>query len=399
MYPPRLLLVLLCLLLPALRAADEPSTRTWTDLKGRTLEAELTGVDAAGRALLRIFDKPVPVDPKTLCEADRRYIKNWVADRKLHALSATTTSMLEQAAKPPAAPLQVVNPRTYKPPPSGFFARSQAEIKDALSAIDSRKDAGVQPGEQKALNRLNGFRYLCGLPHGVTINREFQPFVDAGARICKAIGRLDHGPPNPGWAEDEYEKARKGTGSSNLFATSGGGGIEIAASSVNAYLDDGATNPNLGHRRWCLNPRMGATAFGAFEGYSAMWAMDGSGPSVDWEYVAFPAPGYFPSDFFGRRYQWNVTLNPKLFDGYQKLTAEQVRVYDLHRNQDVPDDKMTPLKLEYFNVDLGGYGVPNSIGFLPEDVDIDKGSRYRVEIHGLDRKGKDGPLVYLVEFF
>ena len=37
--------------------------------------------------------------------------------------------------------------------------------------------------------------------------------------------------------------------------------------------------------------------------------MDGTGPSVDWEYVAFPAPGYFPSDFFGRRYQWIDTLS------------------------------------------------------------------------------------------
>lgn len=65
MVPPRLLL-LVSACSWVLRAADEPATRTWTDLKGRTLEVELTGVDATGRALLRIFDKPVPVDPKTL---------------------------------------------------------------------------------------------------------------------------------------------------------------------------------------------------------------------------------------------------------------------------------------------------------------------------------------------
>jgi hypothetical protein len=50
-------------------------------------------------------------------------------------------------------------------------------------------------------------------------------------------------------------------------------------------------------------------------------------------------------------------------------------------------------------VNLDGFGVPNSVGFLPEDVDLDKGDRYRVEIHGMAKDGMNGPLVYVVEFF
>jgi hypothetical protein len=384
---------------PAPAPSAEPE-RTWTDLRGRTLTATLLAADAADRVTLKLSGGAVvTLALGTLSGPDQRYVRNWRADAALRDLAGQTSRFLEEAAKPPAPPPTLVSPRAYQPPASPYFTRSKAEIQETLKGILQRKDSGLVEGEQRALNRLNAFRYLCGLPHGVSIRREYQPYVDAAARLCRAIGRLDHGPPNPGWAEEEYEKGRRGAGSSNLFATSGGGGVEIAAGSVTAYLDDGATNPNLGHRRWCLNPRLGATAFSGHEGYSAMWVMDGSGPEVDWEFVAFPAPGYFPAEFFGRRYQWNVTLNPARFSGWKEVTAEQVKVYDLRRETEVPADQMKPLKLEYFNVDTGGFGVANSIGFLPEGVDLDKGSRYRVEIHGLERKGHSGPLVYLVEFF
>lgn len=388
------LALLLALLLPGVTRA-----RTFTDVTGRTLEADLAGVDKDGRVLLSINGKVTPVPWDRLSARDQRYVKSWQADRKLQGLSEFSSAAIEQAAQPrPVTPAPVARRPADKVAADPSFPRSKEEVKQTVKTILDRRDPSLNDGEQAALNRLNAFRYLCHLPHDVTINRDFQPFVDGAARICRAIGRLDHGPPNPGWPEDDYQRARKGAGSSNLFATSGGGDISIAAGSVTAYMDDGATNPNLGHRRWCLNPRMGATAFGAHEGYSAMWAMDGSGSAGDWDFVAFPAPGYFPREFFGERYQWNITFNPETTHGMGEVTADRVKVFPLRRNADVPDDRMEPLRLEYFNVNLDGFGVANSIGFLPEGVELDKGERYRVEIHGLKRKGPD-PLVYIVEFF
>jgi hypothetical protein len=374
--------------------------RSWTDVNGRTIDAELTGVDSQNRALLKTSQKVVAVPLDQLSPSDRKWVKNWVTEKQLANLSAQTSRTLEEAAKPPVvAPSP--NPRAIAAQTAdgaGFFPRSRDQVQSGVKAILARRSDGLKEGEQAALNRLNAYRFLCGLPHDVAISRDFQPMVDGAARICKAIGKLDHGPANPGWPEAEYQQARRGAGTSNLYATSAGGGVEIAPASVDAYLDDGATNPNLGHRRWCLNPRMGLTAFGAHEGYCAMWAMDGSGEDPKWKFVAFPSPGYFPRDFFGKRYQWNITFNPEEFRGFEKLTASDIKVYKL-RSGTVDSADGRAVRLEYFNVNLDGFGVPNSVGFLPEDVDLDKGDRYRVEIHGMAKDGMNGPLVYVVEFF
>lgn len=132
-----------------------------------------------------------------------------------------------------------------------------------------------------------------------------------------------------------------------------------------------------------------------------MWAMDGSGPSVEMGIRRLPRPRAFPADFFGRRYQWNVTLNPKLFELTQKLTADQIGSTTSTATRTCPTTRWPTPSWEYFNVDLGGYGVPNiRVTSSPRTW---TSTRARATAWGVPTastaRARTGPLVYLVEFF
>jgi hypothetical protein len=141
------------------------------------------------------------------------------------------------------------------------------------------------------------------VPHAdLALVDTFNRHADAGSKLCERIGRLDHTPENPGLPEDEYAFAYTGTSRSNLFQGNGMPG------SVPAYMDDSdARNiDRVGHRRWCLNPAMVKTGFGASGVFAAMWAHDASRKDVpDFDYVAYPAMGYMPDYYFGARHAWS----------------------------------------------------------------------------------------------
>ena len=45
-----------------------------------------------------------------------------------------------------------------------------------------------------------------------------------------------------------------------------------------------------------------------------MWTTDAVKPPYDnFRFVAFPAPGYVPVDFFHPRHAWSLSLNPRDF--------------------------------------------------------------------------------------
>jgi hypothetical protein len=148
----------------------------------------------------------------------------------------------------------------------------------------------------------------------------------------------------------------------------------------------------VGHRRWCLNPAMGKSAFGSFGNQAAMYAFDGSNRDVpDWDFVAYPARGYMPTSHFGARQAWSVSPNMAKF---KKPDPSKIKV----SVQAVSPGKLAPLgpplKLDYFKVDLGGYGSGPAIIFRPAGVVLGQDSVYRVDIAGL----ADAPIQYVVHF-
>ncbi|MFQ5843599.1 MAG: hypothetical protein ACE5JG_01275, partial [Planctomycetota bacterium] len=245
-----------------------------------------------------------------------------------------------------------------------------------------------------ALKRLKAYRYLAGVPwKDLELDAQLCRYAEAGARLCERVGRLSHTPPNPGLPAAEYRFGRTGTLNCNL---SGGGPVEY---SVDGYMNDSdPTNiGRLGHRGWCLSPRMLRTGFGYGSRFSAMWATDtGRGRVPDYDFVAFPPRGYAPVEFFGPDYAWSVFLNPTRFSKPTSV-AVRVRVFPLDE-QLAPAP--TPLEIDAFKVVPEASGIPWLIVFRPGGIELRPESRYWVEIRGLEsRKAKRaGALTYLVEF-
>ena len=72
---------------------------------------------------------------------------------------------------------------------------------------------------------------------------------------------MEHKPKKPaGVSQEFYQLAYEGTSSSNL----GQGYRNLSTAITDGWIDDGDTSniDRIGHRRWCLDPRMQATGFG-----------------------------------------------------------------------------------------------------------------------------------------
>jgi len=260
-------------------------------------------------------------------------------------------------------------------------------------------DPAAHAEREAAVRNLNGYRYLCGLPFDVGLDRAHIAYTEAGSDLLKVIGKLDHTPSNPGLPEDQYKAGYKGTSSSNIFM-----GLKDMGPTIHGYMDDSdAKNIKmLGHRRWCLNPKMARTGLGRNDNFSAMWSMDGGrDEAVEYDYTAFPPPGLVPNAVFKKDYAWSVSLNPSKY----KLPEEKsvkVKVYPAKLNPKTGDvDKAPqPLELNYFGVDQGGYGVQGCIIFRPAPFSVDPGAAYWCEITGLlDSAGQPTKLGYFVGFF
>ena len=273
-----------------------------------------------------------------------------------------------------------------------------AEPAAAASQASPEAYPGASPDNIKAMRQLNAYRFLAGVPYDVSLKAEYCDYAYAAADICDRLGTVNHNPPNPGMTKDEYEKARFGAGHSNL----GVGRPRTSSTGVNidGWVSDSGI-PNLGHRRWCLNPAMGQAGFGAKNTGAAMYAHDGSRKVIpDYDYVAFPARGYMPISYFkAPSWWWSVSLNPAK---YQAPIKKKIKVtvcplapgaaVDLQR-------KGPPMDLDVLDVDLGPFGIPNCIMFHPAKAVVENGARYWVEITGLKKAdGTDAKVEYFVEF-
>ncbi len=181
----------------------------------------------------------------------------------------------------------------------------------------------------------------------------------------------------------------------------------------------------VGHRRWILNPRFDRTGFGYADGVhyadqrvignSTMQVHNAEGPDIEYDYIAWPAPGYFPREFFDSDDPWSVTLNPGRYlePEFGSVSVRLSRLHDRRSWTLDARDAEVSLDREFFTVNLERYGVPNAIIFRPApgeigvrdrvnlmgDLEIEPGT-YRVEISGLKRRnGAQETIKYEVTFF
>ncbi|MGA2497713.1 MAG: hypothetical protein ABSH20_08225 [Tepidisphaeraceae bacterium] len=257
-----------------------------------------------------------------------------------------------------------------------------------------------QPDRENAVRLLMEYRNLCYVPHeGLQLDPYYNAETEAAVAILDAIGKLSHSPENPGWPEEDYKIAKAGCGHSNLY---GGGGGCVA--SIGAYMND--SDPGnitvLGHRRWCLNPAMGRVGIAASAYHSALWSFDGSRKEIpDWDFVACPAPGFFPVSHFNANFAWSVTLNETKYHKPSKDSLKvSIRPAAVLVSQGQIKPTGEPMKLNYFNVDLARFGIANCIVFRPEGLTMAPGGVYVVDIDGLmNKQDKPAKLRYVVEFW
>ena len=280
------------------------------------------------------------------------------------------------------------------------YPRTRESIRGQLQALGAWKPRPPGPVSKKddrrrALDHLKIYRYLADVPYSdLVLDERMNQFCEAAAEICHRIGRITHEPPNPGLPRARYRVALIGALNSNLHS-----GSSMAAS-VEGFMDDSdASNIEcLGHRRWCLNPRMKRVGFGASGSASAMWAMNRSRKKVpDQAFVAFPPRGFMPIGYIRPHYAWSVSINPRRFRIVGKEGVE-VKVHALDREYMKVGKSV---ELENKNVNEEGCGEGTCIIFRPQACSFKDGSRYWVEIGGLTTsRGKlTAPSIqYLVEF-
>ena len=201
------------------------------------------------------------------------------------------------------------------------FSRTQPDTFDEEPDLES-ETAGKLSGEsvENALNTLNFIRYIAGISADVETSDYYENMAMAGAALMTKTG-MEHKPKKPaGVSQEFYQLAYEGTSSSNL----GQGYRNLSTAITDGWIDDGDTSniDRIGHRRWCLDPRMQATGFGHAGSYTAMYSFDGTDNGYEDvpEMVLWPALN-MPVEYFTG--PWSISFDSSQ---YPLRSSDQSRI-------------------------------------------------------------------------
>ncbi len=264
---------------------------------------------------------------------------------------------------------------------------------------------------------LNFMRYVANLP-SISLTDALNESAQYGAVVMAANNKLTHYPTQPTDMEKTFfdqgyyactssNIAYKGYAPLSSFDSKKTG---VVADAVQAWMDD--EDPSnisaVGHRRWILNPGVKTMGLGSADttgvddngiewgySYTALRALNQSGSgyaqvdasgSVDYEAIAWPASGDFPSSVFATDVPWSITLNPSK---WETPSASDVVV----TLKDTSTNKAWTLRNGGsegdFYIDTQGSGVANCIIFRPSNLTSTKMTgTWEVSISGLKKKGQ-----------
>ena len=267
---------------------------------------------------------------------------------------------------------------------SGSLLTDEVQYKTAYSD-KTPYDQGSLTDEtlNSALTTLNIVRYIAGLNYNVTLDSSYNEQSQAAALINQINGILSHSPTRPdGMSDSLYSLANTGCRHTNLAV----GSANLNTCIVNSWMNDSSASniSHVGHRSWCLNPKMGKTGFGAAGDYMAMYSMDSSNSSTI-KNIAWPAQN-MPVEYFSSDRAWS------LFTG-QSETSSSVKV-TLERKSDGKKWTFSESSSDgYFNV--SDYIHNGTIVFRPSDIDgYNDGDVFTVNVTGVKT-----PVTYTVTFF
>ena len=252
-----------------------------------------------------------------------------------------------------------------------WYPKSQSEMKAMLTVLAPQRDAKERMKDDY-IQRLKMYRYVCDVAfEDLTWEEAYAKLAHHASLICSKLNKLTHNPEQPpGMSDEDYALGKQGAGQSNLFM-----GRTEPAGCVDGWMDDSDDSniDRVGHRRWCLNPKMLKSAFGTVGNYAAMYAFDNSLKTVrEWDYVAYPTRGFMPIDLFGGHYAWSVSLNMEKYakPGKDEVTATIQPVDGQFKSVG------NVLELNYFTVETGGFGSGTAIIFRPKSFSVQSDTRY-----------------------
>ena len=162
-----------------------------------------------------------------------------------------------------------------------------------------------------SLKRLNALRKISGLPP-VVMTDQYNEDAQYGAFLMKLTGQFKHGgiPQPSGMDKTFWERGNNATATSNIYP------INNLIGAIDGYNRDPG-NPGVGHRLYQMSPGQQAVGIGFVPGSHCEKVIGTPAPDdkkpepFDWNFVSYPAPGYFPleGNLFGSPAFWHVQFN------------------------------------------------------------------------------------------
>ncbi len=244
----------------------------------------------------------------------------------------------------------------------GFAPKEvKAEIRAKIKEINARKaPEGVSNGVQDAVNLLNVYRFLSRVPYDVKADKTMIVASYDAAAICSEKGQLSH---DFGHSTDKC----------NLAMNSGNMSME---QSVTQYMQDSGANnrERRGHRRWCINHKMGKTGFGIEGAYSAMYSLDQSYRGIRKNY-SYPGHGFYPLKYLhGNGWSYYIV-------GGSAPKDCVVQVWKLKKFQEKPPQWSDEPDGKAFDVAFK-FIYSNTIVFEPDSEAITRRGTYLVRLNG-----------------
>jgi len=300
---------------------------------------------------------------------------------------------------------------SYKPLSAGslYMGKNQIYEEQPELAPDHYKAGKLKEIYiEDGMNAVNFARYLAGLPDDIVPDWKLADQQQAAALSNAAIDQLSHYPSQAsGMPEELFQLGYKGASVSNLHA-----GIPTFYNAVLDYMSDSDSSniDRVGHRRWILNPLMTKTMFGMVFSdsrqypfpYSSMYAVDSErqADEVNYDYIGWPAAGFFPTEWFSPNDAWSVSLNEK---HYNRKRTTEIKVH-ITRERDgrtwLLDQSDKDTGGNYFTV-ASRASDPFCIIFRPADMEaFVPDDKFRVEIDGLyGHEDQSESISYKTTFF
>ena len=231
----------------------------------------------------------------------------------------------------------------------------------------------TEEAKQDALNALNFYRYIAGVPL-VSITEEAQSYAQAAALVSAINRNLQHHPDRPEGMEDAmFSQAFHGAAHSNLTSID-----NILSHSMLGCMLEVNGSPTFGHRRKLLDYYNTEAGFGMVKSFSAIFV---DANLTEDKAISYPGQNQ-PLEFFAPAYAWTVIIPERVDE-----SAVNISVSNVKTGEEWNFNKSAK------NLRLAASTKGTCAIFAPS-TDYREGDQYKVEITGIAK-----PISYEVNMF